>query len=242
MISTEPWSNVIPYPEALFCETPHRRQVAVMFVDLDHFMRICIDDPPAAVFVLLNDFQRVVTDLVSSFGGELNSYQGDGVLATFADLADQADCATRTLRCARRILDRIQELSLDHFNARGRSVSVSIGLQYGETWTSTLNTSRSFGPTLIGDAVNVAARLERQAQTLGTTIVVGDDLIQRAWCEPASTAFDLAQFVNVGPLFVHGRLSPVHVWKLQTGSSEFPLEPPSDVHRQSAGPSQLRAG
>jgi adenylate cyclase len=198
--------------------------VAVMFVDLDHFMRICIDDPPEAVFGLLNEFQRVVTDLVSSFKGEINSYQGDGVLAIFADATDRSDCATRTLRCARKILDSIEELSLDCSNARGRSISVSVGLQYGETWSSTLHTSRGFGPTLIGDAVNVAARLERQAQTLDTTMVVGDDLIKKAWKEIGSRASDLTPFANVGPVYVHGRRNPVYVWKLQTHSGELWLE------------------
>jgi adenylate cyclase len=224
MISTESRIKVISYPETSCREAPRHRNVAVMFVDLDHFMRICIDDPPEAVFGLLNEFQRVVTDLVSSFKGEINSYQGDGVLAIFADATDRSDCATRTLRCARKILDSIEELSLDCSNARGRSISVSVGLQYGETWSSTLHTSRGFGPTLIGDAVNVAARLERQAQTLDTTMVVGDDLIKKAWKEIGSRASDLTPFANVGPVYVHGRRNPVYVWKLQTHSGELWLE------------------
>ena len=224
MISTESRIKVISYPEASYREAPRHRNVAVMFVDLDHFMRICIDDPPEAVFGLLNEFQRVVTDLVSSFKGEINSYQGDGVLAIFADAADRSDCATRTLRCARKILDSIEELSLDRSNACGRSISVSVGLQYGETWSSTLHTSRGFGPTLIGDAVNVAARLERQAQTLDTTMVVGDDLIKKAWKEIGSRASDLTPFANVGPVYVHGRRNPVYVWRLQTHSGELRLE------------------
>ena len=221
MISTEPKSNVISYPAALHFEPMRHRNVAVMFVDLDHFMGICIDDPPEAIFGLLNDFQRLVTDLVFAFRGELNSYQGDGVLATFADASDREDCATRSLRCARKILESIRVLSLDHFNARGRSVSVSIGVQYGEIWSSTLHTSKSFGPTLIGDAVNVAARLERQAQTLDTTMVVGDELIQRAGKESVSMVADLTPFASVGPVFVHGRRTPVHVWKLLTPSCGF---------------------
>jgi class 3 adenylate cyclase len=217
MTSTEPRGNIISYREA-----PRHRHMAVMFVDLDHFMRICIDDPPEAVFGLLSDFQHLVTDLVSRFRGELNSYQGDGVLATFADAAGRADCATRTLRCARKILEQIRALSLDRTDARSPSVSVSIGMQYGQTWTSTINTSRHFGPTLIGDAVNVAARLEKQTRTLGAKIVVGDDLIQRAWLESGANASELTQFVNVGPLFVRGRRTPVDVWKLQ--SDEVLLE------------------
>jgi len=196
--------------------------MAVMFVDLDHFMRICLDDPPEAVFGLLSEFQRLVTDVVSSFRGELNSYQGDGVLATFGDVADRPDCATRTLGCARKILEQIRSLSLDRTDVR--PVSVSIGLQYGPIWTSTIKTSSHFGPTLIGDAVNVAARLEQQAGTLGAQIVAGDDLIQRASRESAQNASDLARFVNIGPLLVRGRQTPVDVWKLQMQSSDFLLE------------------
>jgi adenylate cyclase len=213
MISTEPMMNVIPYPDV-----PRHRHAAVMFVDLDHFMRICIDDPPEAVFGLLGDFQYVVTDLVSRFGGELNSYQGDGALATFSDTADSA---TRTLRCARMILEQIRVLSSDYGNDNSASVSVSIGLQYGETWTSTLASSRSFGPTLIGDAVNVAARLEKQAHRLGTKMVVGDELIQRARRESLSGASDLAQFADAGPVFIPGRHVPVHVWTLKSQSNEL---------------------
>jgi adenylate cyclase len=218
VISTRPRTSFIACPEA-----PRHRHTAVMFVDLDHFMRICMDAPPEAVFGLLGDFQHVVTNLASSFGGELSSYQGDGVLVTFGDATGRADCATRALRCAREILEQIRALSFDHANARTSSISASIGLQYGSIWSSTLAASRSFGPTLIGDAVNVAARLEKQAQALGTKIVVGDDLIQRAWRGSASPS-DLAHFVNVGPLFVRGRHTSVHVWKLRSQSSELLLE------------------
>jgi adenylate cyclase len=221
MTSTEPQTNVIPYPGTL-----RYRHMAVMFVDLDHFTRMCTDSPPEAVFGLLSDFQRVVTNLVASFRGEINSYQGDGVLATFGDVADRADCATRALRCARKILEQIRALTLDHTNVGSPSVSVSIGLQFGHIWAVTINTSRRFGPTLIGDAVNVAARLEQEARTLGAKIVAGDDLIQRARRESASNASDLAQFVNVGPRFVHGRRIPVDVWKLQIQAGELLMEMP----------------
>jgi hypothetical protein len=54
-------------------------------------------------------------------------------------------------------------------------------------------------------------------------MVVSDELIQRAWRESASSS-DLEHFVNVGPLFVRGRNTPVHVWKLLSQSSDLALE------------------
>jgi hypothetical protein len=109
MTRTEPQSDVFQCAETL-----RHRHVAVMFADLDHFTRICIDDPPEFVFGLIRDFQRVVTSAVAEFRGKLNSYQGDGILATFADLAGRADCTTRALKCAQTILEQIEALSLAH--------------------------------------------------------------------------------------------------------------------------------
>jgi class 3 adenylate cyclase len=228
MTRTEPQSDVFQCAETL-----RHRHVAVMFADLDHFTRICIDDPPEFVFGLIRDFQRVVTSAVAEFRGKLNSYQGDGILATFADLAGRADCTTRALKCAQTILEQIEVLSLKHTRMSGRSVSISIGLQYGQTWTGTIDISRRFGPTIIGDAVNVATRLEQRARALDARLVVGDDLIQRARCEAGSTACELSPFVKVGPLFVHGRRTPVDVWKLS--------EPVSDLCSGMSNPARSTA-
>ena len=227
MTSIELQSNPVPYVQPL----RHGNMVA-MFVDLDHFMRICTDDPPEAVFSLIGGFQRVVTAAISSFKGELNSYQGDGILAVFADVAGRTDCATRALRCAREILEHIQALGLGYVSISGHTTSVSIGLQYGPIWAGTIGISRRFGPTLIGDAVNVATRLEQQARRLDAQVVVGNEVIQRARQECGSHAAELEQFVNVGPLFVHGRPSPVHVWKLQTQSTNVLPDVDADAQPQ----------
>jgi adenylate cyclase len=216
MTRIEPQSDVFQSAETL-----RPRHVAVMFADLDHFTRICIDDPPEFVFRLIRDFQRVVTSAVAEFRGKLNSYQGDGILATFADLAGRADCTSRALKCAQAILEQIEALSLAHTRMGGRSVSISIGLQYGQTWTGTIDISRRFGPTIIGDAVNVATRLEQRARALDAKLIVGDDLMQRAQFETGPTACELSPFVKVGPLFVHGRRTPVEVWKLAEQASDL---------------------
>lgn len=219
MTSTEPRSNKGPC-----LRRPHHEPMSVMFVDLDQFMRICIDVPPPAVYVLIREFQLVVTQTVSRFGGEPNAYQGDGVLATFGDLAGRHDCASRSLRCARTLVEEIGALTLDQGLGGEELVSGCIGLQYGEVWTGTIDVSRRFGPTLIGDAVNVAVRLEQHAHALGTKIVVGDDLMERARHEHASGFAELADFVNAGPLFIRGRRASIGVWTHQAQPVELLLD------------------
>jgi class 3 adenylate cyclase len=213
-----PWSSVS------HVEEPYQRPMAVMFVDLDHFMRTCIDLPAEQVFLLIEAFQRLVADAVASFAGRINSYQGDGVLALFDDLPGRADCATRSLDCAQAILGRIGTLNLNRILAGDRAMSVSIGLQHGVVWTGTIGVSRRFGPTIIGDAVNVAVRLEQHARALGTRIVVGDDLMRQARGERGTGVPEPARFVDGGPLLIGGRGNPVHVWVHQTQSNEISVK------------------
>jgi adenylate cyclase len=216
MTSSEPRSYAVVSSQAL-----HLRHMAVMFVDLDHFMRMCTDVSPQAVFALLREFQHIVTDTVSSFGGELNSYQGDGVLAVFEGFAGRANCATRALRCAGKILEQIDALNFDQAFSDDQSVSASVGLQYGQVWSGTIGISKRFGPMLIGDAVNVAVRLEGQARALATSIVVGDDLIQLARREHGAGAAELKRFVDAGPVLIRGHRTPVKVWAHQPKAAEL---------------------
>ena len=202
---------------------PFGQPTAVMFVDLDHFMRICIDASADVVFALLRgDFQRIVTDAVFGFKGELNAYQGDGVLATFGELPGRADCASRTLQCALKILQQISALNLDRRDHG--VVSACIGLQYGQVWTGTTGITQRFGPTLIGDAVNVAVKLEQFAHSLETKIVAGDEFMQMARREQALDTAELAQFTSAGPLHLVGRREPIGVWTLQKEAAELLLE------------------
>jgi class 3 adenylate cyclase len=106
---------------------PRQRQVAVMFADLDHFTRICAEDPPHRVFRLVRDFHHVVTESVARCKGRLNAYLGDGAMATFGDGQGRIDCATRALRCALTILEQIVHSirsSLTPVVGRSRSPSV----------------------------------------------------------------------------------------------------------------------
>src|SRR5690348_3378170 len=165
MTATEPHSDAVQR-----LNPPRQRQVAVMFADLDHFTRICAEDPPDHVFRLVRDFHQLVTDSVSRCNGRLNAYLGDGAMATFGDGAGRIDCATRALKCALTILERIVALNQKLIDSGRRSVSISLGLQYGQALVGSIAGSKRFGPTVIGDIVNVANRLEQRARALSAKI------------------------------------------------------------------------
>ncbi|HUB98002.1 MAG TPA: adenylate/guanylate cyclase domain-containing protein [Stellaceae bacterium] len=195
-------------PDWSRCAAPQFRHVAVLFADLDHFTGICTEEPPRRVFALIRDFQSLVTYAVGQSAGRLNAFQGDGAMATFGDEAGRSDCASRALRCGGTILAHLAALH----RACRRPVTISLGLQYGEVMSGVIPGSRRFGVTVIGDAINVANRLEQRAQGLRTEMVVGDDLVRKARTESGATASELARLDHLGPIYVDGRDRPVDVW------------------------------
>lgn len=203
---------VVPNAPFLRIKPLRCRQLAVMFADLDHFTQLCSEASPEDVSRVVQDFQHVVTRSVSHYKGTVNSLTGDGVMATFRDLAGRAGCATRALGCARSILERVNALNLECSGVGARSFSVSIGLQYGQVFFCGIDTPRRLGPTIIGDAINVASRLERRARELSAMIAVGDELVQRARQESGRDASELAPLVYVGPLSLDGRTAMVSTW------------------------------
>ena len=216
--------------------------VAVMFADLDNFTCICLENPPEFIFLLIDQFQRIVREAIAEFEGTLNWFQGDGVLATFSEAAGKPDCATRSLGCAQAIAVQIRALA-PRLRRFGEPPSVSVGLEYGDVWSYATDMSERFGPTLIGDAINVATKLEQRARGLSATIVAGDRLIQKSRRDAGADHPSLSRFVSRQPLFISGRKAPVDVWAMdRLDAAASPAPPRSLWANNEKKPPVVRAG
>jgi class 3 adenylate cyclase len=100
-------------------------------------------------------------------------------------------------------------------------VSISIGIEWGEVLLGEIGCGRSRELMLIGDAVNVASRLECAAHALHAALVAGDALIDQVRRESGVDAPELANLVHVGPQRLHGRGSPVSIWRLPVTVAGF---------------------
>jgi adenylate cyclase len=127
------------------------RYVGVLFVDIVGSTRLAVNLPPREVVDLLNEFFRVVVDVVGRHGGFVNKFQGDAALAIFGAPLDQEDFAGQALAAA-----RILRQELD--TALG-DTDVGIGVSAGKAIAGHIGSQQRFEYTVIGDPVNEAARL-----------------------------------------------------------------------------------
>jgi class 3 adenylate cyclase len=148
-----------------------RRHVSVMFTDIRDFTPLTESVEPEVVVSFLNEYFTIMVEIVFRYGGTLDKYIGDGLMAVFG--------APFTVDYApgRAVLAAIEMVAaLERFNERQRHVrghiKMGVGIATGTVVLGNIGSNQRMEFTCIGDTVNTASRLEQINKELGSTIVV----------------------------------------------------------------------
>lgn len=185
------------------------RDVAVLFVDLVGSTNLAATRPAADVVSLLNDFFRVVVDIVNRHGGFVNKFQGDAALAIFGAPIEHPDASGAALAASRELHDELIEVLGE--------TEFGIGVSAGRAIAGHIGAQARFEYTVIGDPVNEAARLTELAKlekghVLASAIAVSEALDSEA------LRWDVGETVNL-----RGRTAPTQL------ARPVGLLPPSGV-------------
>ncbi|MGZ6780107.1 MAG: adenylate/guanylate cyclase domain-containing protein [Mycobacterium sp.] len=159
--------------------TGERREVTVMFVDIRDFTPFAEANSAEDTVARLNALFEIVVPAVVDAGGHVNKFLGDGALAVFGapnDLADHADAAVTAA-----VL--IQRLVAEQF---GGELRIGIGINTGVVIAGTIGGGSKLEFTLIGDTVNIAARVEQLTKTTGDAILLTDRTVDALASRPAA--------------------------------------------------------
>ncbi|WP_374384145.1 CHASE2 domain-containing protein [Dongia sp.] len=155
------------------------RLVTILFCDIRDFTSISERTEPEALTQLLNRFLTPMTDAVLSHGGTIDKYIGDSIMAFWNAPLDDADHATHACLAAldmrRRLalLNAQLELEAEAKGVPHRPLRMGIGINSDECLVGNLGSQQRFSYSVIGDGVNLAARIEGLSKQFGVDIVVG---------------------------------------------------------------------
>lgn len=183
-----------------------RRTVTLLFSDLEGFSSIAEDMDPAELTDLLNAYLSAMTDVVLDEQGTLDKYEGDAILAFWNAPVDQDDHAARACRAAARCQQVLAERNPDWRRRAGRPLKMRIGVHTGEVAVGNMGSERRFDYTVLGDAANLASRLEGANKLLGTNVMISD--------RTRAAAGDAVRTRRLGRLQVVGRDAPVTVHEI----------------------------
>ena len=159
-----------------------KREISIFFSDVQGFTTISEkfkDDPPKLT-ELLNDYLTFMTDTILESGGTIDKYEGDAIIAFWNAPLNYEDHAFRsinaTLKCQLLLAER-QDFFHEKFGVR---LLTRVGLNTGYAVVGNMGSTKRFDYTMLGDAVNLAARLEGLNKQFGTYLMCTDETYTQA--------------------------------------------------------------
>lgn len=200
-----------------------RRELSIFFSDLEGFTSISEGMEPETLTALLNDYLTAMTSMIQQTGGTVDKFEGDAIIAFWNAPLLQNDHARRALETAIACQALLTELRPAFKQRCGHELRMRIGINSGPAVVGNLGSISRFDYTMLGDAVNLAARLEGANKEFGIYTLVAAQTVQAAgddvaalgeWLQrPAAAEPPLAVVRELGRLQVVGRLQAVTVYE-----------------------------
>ena len=198
------------------------RIITVLFCDLEGFTAISENLPPARLVHLLNRYLTEMTAIILTQGGIIDKFEGDAIMAEFGAPLPLPDHAERAVRAGLEIQRRLQELRPAWRNDNLPELQCRVGINTGSMIIGNMGSDQVFDFTVIGDAVNLASRLEGANKKYNTRLMISEYTQQAL--PPGIFRTRVLDVIKV-----KGKSKPVRVFEVY-GEVRFPLTPEDEMY------------
>jgi adenylate cyclase len=197
---------VLAYPESLKLGG-ERKEVTIFFSDIRSFTTITETASPEVLSVLLHEYFTEMTEEIFATDGVVDKFIGDAIMAFWGAPLRQDDQADRALTAALGMISKLEQLR-ESWKAKGwPEVRIGIGIATGIATVGNMGSDKRFDYTVIGDSVNIAARLESATKDYNVPIIVSESTKEKTTRE--------YNFIHLGSITVKGKTQAINAYGLK---------------------------
>jgi adenylate cyclase len=210
-VAPELVEKIVVNPQVIHQEGT-RQRVAILFSDVRNFTPYSEQNPPELVVRQMQEYLSEMTESVDTHQGALDKFMGDAVMALFNPfIPNLPNASGLAVSCALDMLERLERLNRQWAQQSMPPFRIGIGIHVGDAIVGNIGSFRRMQYTALGDAVNLAARLQTATKELSAALIVSDAV--KAEAEPLLR--DAAEFIFRGAIAVKGREQPVEVYEVR---------------------------
>ncbi|MCQ2594339.1 MAG: guanylate cyclase [Treponemataceae bacterium] len=199
-----------------------KRDIAILFSDIRSFTNISEKNRPEVLVAFLNRYFTVMVDIIKKYGGTIDKFIGDAIMAEFGTPISYEDNARRAAKAAYEMRKALPDVPLeDLVMPDGMTFNIGIGIHYGDAIVGSIGSKDKTDYSVIGDSVNLASRLEGLTKTYGVQLIVSEsmkeDIVDKG--NPDEFVFRYLDDVRV-----KGKKKAVPIYAIDRNYEEFSAE------------------
>jgi adenylate cyclase len=207
-VSREVLGELLDHPERLRLGG-ERSSLSLLFADIRSFTRLSEGLQPADLGALLNRYLTAMSRVILAHGGTVDKYIGDEVVAIFGAPLPLPDQEAAACRAAVEMQRRLAQLRVELADTPFADLAIGVGVHTGLVMVGNFGSEMRFSYTAIGDAMNLASRLEGLTKEYGVGILVSGTTLERAGAEFRSRRLDRVRVLGKSePVEIHALYLP----------------------------------
>ena len=183
-----------------------KRRLTIFFSDIRSFTTLTEKSDPVELLAQLNEYLEAMTDIIFRYDGIVDKFIGDGIMAHWGAFTPDKPNAQLAAQAALDMMTRLHQLNAEWAKIGKPPLDIGIGLHTGEVIFGNVGTGKKVDFTAIGDAVNLASRLEGANKEYKTHIIVSD--------ATRGELGEAAAVRSLGSIVVKGKTVPVEIFEL----------------------------
>jgi adenylate cyclase len=183
-----------------------RKIITVLFSDIRGFTSMSEKMTPEELVDHLNNYLQAMTDIVIKYDGTLDKYVGDEIMAFWGAPVPQNDHALRSCRAAIEMMSKLNEMNRAWQQQNKEMIRIGIGINTGPMIVGFVGSTSRMDYTLMGDMVNLGARLEGTNKIYSTSIIISEFTYEEVKDQVIARELDLIR--------VKGKEKPVTIYEL----------------------------
>ena len=166
------------------------RELSILFADIRGFTSISESLTPAQVVSLLNNYLGTMTEIIDTYGGTVNEFYGDGLLAFFGAPVAQSEHARTAVQCALAMNSAMEEVNRRNREIGLPEIGMGLAINSGEVIVGNVGSEKRFKYGVIGSAVNIASRVQGSASD-------GVLLVTKSCADAAGDCFNFSNYHEI---------------------------------------------